>query len=139
MAGETVTAPKAVVFHCAGGALVRPDPDKTAPPAVQTVYLPCTGAATLSAVLARLQEGATGVMLVGCPAEACRFPHPSGCPAERLVQKAKTLMRMLGLNERRIHYARCGSNAETHMAAQAFVDGLDGLKPLPAPGQEAGP
>jgi coenzyme F420-reducing hydrogenase delta subunit len=139
MAGETVTAPKAVVFHCASGVLVRPDPDKTGPAAVQTVYLPCTGATTLSAVLARLQEGARGVMLAGCPVETCRFPHPSGCPAERLAQKAKTLMRMLGLNEQRIHYARCGSDAETRTAAQAFVDGLHGLKPLPAPGQEAGP
>jgi coenzyme F420-reducing hydrogenase delta subunit len=77
-------------------------------------------------------------MLAGCPVEACRFPHPSGCPAERLAQKAKTLMRMLGLNEQRVHYTRCRSSAETRKAALAFVDGLDGLEPLPAPGQEAG-
>ena len=139
MAGETITTPKAdaVVFHCASGVLVRPDPDATRHPAVQTVYLPCTGAVTLSAVLARLQEGHTGVMLSGCPVETCRFPHPSGCPAERLAQKAKILMRMLGLSEQRVHYARCGSAVETRKAAQAFLDGLDGLGPLPVPGQEA--
>ena len=108
-----------VVFHCNGGRLTGPP--HSPHDDFQWHYLPCTGATTLGAVLHALAQGHAGVLLAGCPETTCRFPHPAGCPAERLAQQASTLSRMVGLGANRVRYVRCKSVDETLAQAQGYI------------------
>ncbi|MDF1537544.1 MAG: hydrogenase iron-sulfur subunit [Candidatus Thorarchaeota archaeon] len=65
------------------------------------IRMPCTARLDINFILKALQEGADGVLIVGC--------HPGGCAfktgnlgAERRVRFARKLVGQMGMNEDRV-------------------------------------
>lgn len=132
------------VFHCNGGRLVRPDETQSAPGGSAEwalAYLPCTGRVDLATVLSCFRKGAGGVLLVGCPEGACRFPHPDGeCVAESLVARAKRIVELVGWDSARMRYATAGDMDEVERAARAALERLEELRAQPlSTGGDEGP
>ncbi len=65
------------------------------------IRMPCTARLDINFILKALQEGADGVLVVGCHPRDCAYKtrNPS---AERRVRFARELVKQLGLNKDRV-------------------------------------
>ncbi|MBC7234452.1 MAG: hydrogenase iron-sulfur subunit [Chloroflexi bacterium] len=72
------------------------------------VRVPCTGRVSEQSILTGLQFGATAVLVVGCKEGECHYVHGNELEAGRLSALA-SFLNMLGVDERRIRFARLGS------------------------------
>ena len=65
------------------------------------IRMPCTARLDLNFILKALQEGADGVLVVGCHPGDCAY-KTGNLGAERRVRFAKKLIASLGIDERRV-------------------------------------
>ena len=65
------------------------------------IRMPCTARLDLNFILKALQEGADGVLVVGCHPGDCAY-KTGNLGAERRVRFARKLIEQLGLDERRV-------------------------------------
>ncbi len=65
------------------------------------IRMPCTARLDINFILKALQEGADGVLIVGCHPGDCAF-KTGNLGAERRVRFARKLIGQLGLNENRV-------------------------------------
>ena len=65
------------------------------------IRMPCTARLDINFILKALQEGADGVLIVGCHPGDCAY-KTGNLGAERRVRFAKKLVGQLGLNEGRV-------------------------------------
>ncbi len=71
------------------------------PANVKLVKLPCTGKTDIRYILKAFEEGADGVYIVACPIGNCH--HVRGNErGQRRVQKAKEILKSIGLEEERL-------------------------------------
>jgi F420-non-reducing hydrogenase iron-sulfur subunit len=68
---------------------------------VEAVRLPCSGKAETGLMLKLLEEGAAGVLVLGCPKDDCTFLRGSG-RAEKRVSVARAALRDAGVGEERV-------------------------------------
>lgn len=71
------------------------------PAGVRVVRMPCLGRLSSGLLLRALELGAAGVLLLGCPEEACDYDFGRDLAGEALTQ-ARALARLVGLNPQRL-------------------------------------
>lgn len=71
------------------------------PPSVRVVKLPCTGKLDVLMVLDAFEHGADGVMVAGCLEGDCHYQQ-GNLSARRRVQRAKALLKEIGLEPERV-------------------------------------
>jgi NADPH-dependent glutamate synthase beta subunit-like oxidoreductase/coenzyme F420-reducing hydrogenase delta subunit/formate hydrogenlyase subunit 6/NADH:ubiquinone oxidoreductase subunit I len=71
------------------------------PAGVRVVRLPCLGRLSPGLLLRALEMGAAGVLLLGCPEDACDYDFGRDLASEALTQ-AQALARMVGVNPDRM-------------------------------------
>ncbi len=74
---------------------------KEIPAGVRVVRLPCLGRLSPGLLLHALEQGAAGVLLLGCPEEGCDYEFGRDLAGEALAQ-AQALARMVGLRPERL-------------------------------------
>jgi coenzyme F420-reducing hydrogenase delta subunit/ferredoxin len=74
------------------------------PPNVHILRLPCTGQMNAMYVLKAFEQGADGVIVSGCHPGDCHYAR-GNMLARRRAAALRRLMHMLGLDERRLHFA----------------------------------
>jgi F420-non-reducing hydrogenase iron-sulfur subunit len=65
------------------------------------IRMPCTARLDINFILKALQEGADGVLIVGCHPGDCAY-KTGNLGAERRVRFARKLIKQLGFNENRV-------------------------------------
>ncbi|MEM2142230.1 MAG: hydrogenase iron-sulfur subunit [Candidatus Thorarchaeota archaeon] len=65
------------------------------------IRMPCTARLDISFILKALQEGADGVLVIGCHPGDCAY-KTGNLGAERRVRFARRLISQLGINENRV-------------------------------------
>jgi coenzyme F420-reducing hydrogenase delta subunit len=95
---------KIVAFCCENSALKAAESlsDPAMLEAVELVRLPCTGKSETGLLLACLEKGHPGVLVLGCPADNCKFLIGSSRAAKR-VEQTRRLLKEAGLAEERVH------------------------------------
>lgn len=89
-----------LIIHCAEGAkkaLARMSEEgHKLPPQFKTFELPCTGSVNEVLLMENLQDGSTGIVVLGCQKENCK--HMDGnLKAERKVARVKKLLSEAGV------------------------------------------
>ena len=89
-----------LIIHCAEGAkkaLARMSEEgHKLPPQFKTFELPCTGSVNEVLLMENLQDGSTGIVVLGCQKENCK--HMDGnLRAERKVARVKKLLSEAGV------------------------------------------
>ncbi len=70
-------------------------------PRVIPIRLPCIGRISTGIILKAFEQGAMGVLLLGCPPDDCQYD--SGVPlAEKIVVEAGKILALLGYPEDRL-------------------------------------
>ena len=87
--------------------------------AVKVLSVPCTGTIGVLHLLAALEEGADGVLVVACPEDNCH--HLSGSRrAEKRLDRSRALLREADLAPERLRFVRLGIGH-----GQAFADAVN--------------
>ncbi len=131
MEPETLKKSKVIVFTCnwsaysglegAGEARLPYSPD------VFPLRVTCLGRIHPGLILEAFEQGATGVMLLGCPPDRCHFDFGSK-NAEAVFDKTRALLRLLGFSEKQfaLHHIVAGDGPGFAETVQRFVSGLSG-------------
>jgi len=96
------------------------------------IRMPCTARLDIDFILKALQEGADGVLIVGCHPGDCAY-KTGNLGAERRVRFARKLVGQLGLNEDRVKMVFV-SAAEGDLFAREvndFADEIRAIRPNP--------
>jgi F420-non-reducing hydrogenase iron-sulfur subunit len=131
------TGKKIVAFCCENSALKAAEAlsDPAALAEVELVRLPCTGKAEPGLLLACLERGHPGVLVLGCPQDNCKFLVGSTRAGKR-VQATRKLLKEAGLAEERVRMDYV-SSVDAHRLARIVREMRERLAALPAAG--AGP
>ena len=96
------------------------------------IRMPCTARLDINFILKALQEGADGVLIVGCHPGDCAY-KTGNLGAERRVRFARKLIGQLGMNEGRVKMVFV-SAAEGDLFAReinTFADEIRAIGPNP--------
>ena len=96
------------------------------------IRMPCTARLDINFILKALQEGADGVLVVGCHIGDCAY-RTGNLGAERRVRFAKKLIEQLGLDERRVKMVFVSAAEGDKFAAEVnkFGDEIREIGPNP--------
>ncbi len=102
------------------------------PPDVRIVLLPCSGRLDLLTALLALEEGADGVMVVGCMPGDCHFLE-GNLNARRRVEALQKLLQAIGLEADRVRMFNLSSAmaAEFAEAVRTMREQIAKLGPNP--------
>ncbi|MEJ5240313.1 MAG: hydrogenase iron-sulfur subunit [Anaerolineales bacterium] len=102
------------------------------PPDVRIVLLPCSGRLDLLTALLALEEGADGVMVVGCMPGDCHFLE-GNLNARRRVEALQKLLQAIGLEAERVRMFNLSSAmaAEFAEAVRTMREQIAKLGPNP--------
>ena len=92
------------------------------------IRMPCTARLDINFILKALQEGADGVLIVGCHPGDCAF-KTGNLGAERRVRFARKLIGQLGLNEGRVKMVFV-SAAESDLFVKHVNDFADEIRAI---------
>jgi len=94
--------------------------------------MPCTARLDINFILKALQEGADGVLVVGCHPGDCAF-KTGNLGAERRVRFTKKLIEQLGLDERRVKMVFVSAAEGDKFAAEVnkFAEEIRAIGPNP--------
>ncbi|MDH4214916.1 MAG: hydrogenase iron-sulfur subunit [Candidatus Thorarchaeota archaeon] len=96
------------------------------------IRMPCTARLDINFLLKALQEGADGVLVVGCHPGDCAF-KTGNLGAERRVRFTKKLIEQLGLDERRVKMVFVSAAEGDKFAAEInkFAEEIRAIGPNP--------
>ena len=96
------------------------------------IRMPCTARLDINFLLKALQEGADGVLVVGCHPGDCAF-KTGNLGAERRVRFTKKLIEQLGLDERRVKMVFVSAAEGDKFAAEVnkFAEEIRAIGPNP--------
>ena len=103
------------------------------PASVRLVRVTCLSRIDRGLVLKAFELGADGVMLLGCERGKCQFDIDSDLVA-RECERARVLLRMLGMNEERLvlaHVAR-GDGSDFVRRIDSFIADIEKMLPAAA-------
>jgi coenzyme F420-reducing hydrogenase delta subunit len=128
---------KIVAFCCENSALKAAEAlaDPAALAEVELVRLPCTGKAETGLLLACLERGHPGALVLGCPKDNCKFLVGS-TRAGRRVEATRRLLKEAGLSEERVRMDYV-SSVDAHRLARIvreMQERLAALEPAPVAG-----
>jgi F420-non-reducing hydrogenase iron-sulfur subunit len=95
---------KIVAFCCENSGIEAAEAarDTSARGTVEIVRVPCSGRVEMGLVLKCLENGAPGVLVLGCPIDSCKFLRGSS-RARKRIDAVKKILRDAGVNENRVH------------------------------------
>ena len=99
------------------------------PSGVFPVKVGCLGQVSAGAILKAFENGAEGVLMLGCPPEQCR--HEFGARhAEEMYAEARDLLKVLGYSDAQfqLDWVAAGEGGELVNKVHRFVDGLNGKR-----------
>jgi F420-non-reducing hydrogenase iron-sulfur subunit len=126
--------PKITVFHCInalnGAASLPPNDGEVE---LRAVKLPCSGMVRDVFLLRAFEAGADAVIVLVCPAEACRHVEGS-IRARKRVERVRSLLEEIGLGAERlaIFDIAPGDQAGAARIMRETLADLAGLGPNPA-------
>jgi coenzyme F420-reducing hydrogenase delta subunit len=90
------------------------------------IRLPCLGRISTGIILKAFEQGAMGVLLLGCPEDACQY-HSGIHLAQKVVREAKQILSLLGYSENRLRLDCLEAGAGKIFAAKikAFMTELE--------------
>jgi F420-non-reducing hydrogenase iron-sulfur subunit len=96
------------------------------------IRMPCTARLDINFMLKALQEGADGVLIVGCHPGDCAY-KTGNLGAERRVRFTKKLIAQLGLDERRVKIVFVSAAEGDKFAAEVnkFAEEIRAIGPNP--------
>jgi len=96
------------------------------------IRMPCTARLDINFILKALQEGADGVLIVGCHPGDCAY-KTGNLGAERRVRFARKLVAQLGLDENRVKMVFVSAAEGNKFAAEVnkFADEIRKIGPNP--------
>lgn len=105
--------PRIVVFCCEHSALRAlqgaQDLDLSIPPNIHIIDVPCSGKVQSTDVLYAFEQGADGVLVLGCHTEACRY-LAGNKRAQKCLDRAQLLLSDIEIEPYRIQYESIASN-----------------------------
>jgi F420-non-reducing hydrogenase iron-sulfur subunit len=131
---------KIVAFCCENSALKAAEAlsDPGALDDVELVRLPCSGKAETGLLLACLERGHPGVLVLGCPQDNCKFLVGSRRAGKR-VQATRKILKEAGLAEERVRMEYV-SSVDAHRLARIVREMRERLAALDsAPAATASP
>lgn len=95
-------------------------------PRVIPIRLPCLGRVSTGIILKAFEQGAMGVLLLGCPQDACRY-HSGRHPVQKVVREAKKILSLLGYADNRLGLdcLEAGAGKEFVAKITAFITELE--------------
>ena len=101
------------------------------PPAIGIVRVPCSGRVDPKWVLMALEQGADGLLVIGCPPASCHYRNGNVQALKRFVLLQRFL-RDLGINSARIHldWAAAGDEARLLAVFDNMVEAVSVMGPL---------
>jgi len=87
------------------------------------VEIPTAGALRLEWLLTAFENGATGVAVVACGADQCRFAG-GAAPLEGVVTRARGILGSIGIPPERLYYCRPGEGEDPVHLLSGFAGGL---------------
>lgn len=94
------------------------------PAGLKIVRLPCLGRVNTGMVLRAFEFGARGVLLLGCPEDACHY-GTGHRQAQSVVAESRRLLQLLGIRPERVSYVILSErDAETFVSR---VNGFAGM------------
>jgi coenzyme F420-reducing hydrogenase delta subunit len=119
VAGEDASPPIIVAFCCHYCAYAAADLAGTMrlqyPDSVRILRLPCTGKIEVNYLLAAFERGVDGVIVAGCLEGGCHFQE-GNLRARRRVERAKELLKEIGLEPERLEMFNLSSAEGTRFA-----------------------
>jgi len=96
-------------------------------PSVHPIKVMCLGQISSGIVLKAFEKGATGVLMLGCPAGECNFEFGNR-RAEEIFKEVKELVALLGYREEqfKLEWIAAGEGKTFVDVVQDFVNGLNG-------------
>ncbi len=70
---------------------------------VVPIRLSCLGRISPGIILKAFEEGAEGVLLLGCPEDLCRY-ETGNLEVTKVVEETRSLLKLLGYNENRLGF-----------------------------------
>lgn len=99
------------------------------------IRLACLGRISTGIVLKAFEQGALGVLLLGCPEDECRY-HVGFSHARQVQAEAREILALLGYSKERLKLDRVEAGAGMVFCRQVD-DFLKGLLELKGPGKIA--
>lgn len=100
--------PKIVLFHCnwcaAAAADLAGDHWLAYPVTVRPIGVPCVGTINPLLIVKALQQGAAGVLVIGCNPEDCHY-HSGNKIARRKFSLLKKFLEYLGIEPERVQFS----------------------------------
>lgn len=99
------------------------------PSGVHPLMVTCLGQISPGVVLKAFENGADGVLMLGCPKGQCHFAFGNR-RAEEVFAQAKELVRVLGLRDSQLQldWVAAGEGQDFARKVNNFVAGLDGRR-----------
>jgi len=116
-----------LVIHCAqagASALARMRQlGYRLPTSVRTFEMPCTGRVSEPILMEALQDGADGILVVGCRKDACRYLD-GNCRAERRAARVQDLLRDAGIGRKTVqmHFTAADEGSALYRAVHGFCE-----------------
>ena len=97
------------------------------PTGVFPLKVPCLGQISSGIILKAFENGADGVLMLGCPPDQCHYEFGNR-RAEEVFVEARELVRVLGYSDSQfqLDWVSVGEGQELVNKVQRFVDGLNG-------------
>jgi len=96
---------KIIAFCCENSSILAAedvDNSSSVKKALEIVRLPCSGRVETSLVLKCLENGASGVLILACPKDGCKYISGNRRAEKRIMSLKKALIKA-GVNEMRVH------------------------------------
>jgi coenzyme F420-reducing hydrogenase delta subunit len=95
-------------------------------PAVYPIRIACLGRITPGIILKAFENGANGVLLLGCCEGECHFELGNKQVAE-IVPETKSLLKLLGYNDKQfqLDFVDAGDGKSLKEIIQKFINGID--------------
>ena len=104
----------------------------TYPAGVFPLKVPCLGQISSGIILKAFENGADGVLMLGCPPDQCHYEFGNR-RAEEVFVEARELVKVLGYSDSQfqLDWVAAGEGQELVNKVQRFVDGLNGKRSRP--------
>ena len=99
---------------------------------VLPVRLTCLGRISSGIILKAFEQGALGVLLLGCPSGTCQY-ESGFAQAEEVVDQTRKFLGLLGYSQERLRLGSITAETDQSFAetVDTFLKELDSLAPVP--------
>jgi coenzyme F420-reducing hydrogenase delta subunit len=130
---KQIPGQKIIIFTCnwhAYSSLERAGIERLSiAPVIFPIRLACLGRITSGIILKAFENGAEGIMLLGCPEGECKH-HSGNKSAWDVFQEAKSLLNLMGFNDNKLRYVLIEANDGKSFVEELklMVSGVDHVK-----------